>query len=438
VAQGKMEDEGWRVKKDGTRYWANEVITPLFDDNGTLVGFSKVLRDLSERHTQEQKIQEQKLILAGIIDATMDGVITIDDTHRIIVFNRASEAMFRCSAAEALGQPLDTFIPERFRTSHDQLVRNFADSGTCSQKMAVPRIIYGLRADGEEFPLEAVVSQTAVNGRKQLTVIVRDITQRLQSENAITAQLALQEQLAKLAEVFPGALFSFCQKSDGAFAMPYISPSVEEVFGLTADLIREDATPIFQGIHPDDVALVRQSIAESARLMTLWHDAFRFQHPDKGELWLEAWSAPVHELDGGILWYGVVIDATSQKQIKAELIENQRYLKQLIESLPQIVWTTNNQGQCTYVSPQWYDYTGIQPITPLPETWSHLVDPEDSERNAGPFQEALHIGQMFDAEYRLRRADGAYRWFKVRAVPFRDQSGKIVKWIGTSTDIDDQ
>ncbi|MBI4751425.1 MAG: PAS domain S-box protein [Acidobacteria bacterium] len=438
VAQGKVEDEGWRVKKDGTRYWANGVITPMFDDKGTVLGFSKVLRDLSEHHAKEQKIQEQQMILAGIIDTAMDGIITVDDTYRIIMFNRAAEAMFLCSTTEALGQPLDTFIPERFRTLHARLVHTFAQSEVGFRKMSNPRIIYGLRTNGEEFPLEATISQTTVNGRKQLTVILRDISYRQQSEIAIAERGKLQEQLSKLTEVFPGALFSFRRHPDGFYSMPFISAAVSDVFGVMADKIRDDAALIFEGIHPDDIEQVNQTIADSARLMTLWHHEFRFQHPGKGEIWLEAWSAPVSEPDGGILWHGMVVDATSRKQVEGTLRENQHYLKQLIECLPQIVWTSDENQKCTYISPQWCEYTGLSETEDIFNSWEKFIHPDDWAHMPHLHHAETEGRNLFDAQYRLRRADGVYRWFKVRAIPFRDQSGKIVKWIGTSTDIDDQ
>lgn len=438
VAQGKVEDEGWRVKKDGTRYWANGVITPLFDENGTLIGFSKVLRDLSERHANEQKIQEQQMILAGIVDTAMDGIITVDDTYRIIVFNRAAEAMFLCSAAEALGQPLDIFIPERFRTSHAQLVRTFAQSEVGSQRMFSPRIIYGLRANGEEFPLEATISQTEVRGRKQFTVIHRDITARLKAEQIAQERLELQERLETISTTAPCVLCTFRQSPDGTVCFTYASPKIFEIYGLEPEVLAVDASPIFGLIHPDDLEQVRTTFRESAQTMTVWAFEFRVQNPHRGEIWVEAKSTPVRDPDGSILWHGFLMDVTERKQATNALRESQRYLKQLIESLPQLVWTCTADGVCDYLSPQTVSYTGVSESDQLGFGWLESIHPDDQKRNAAQWMQSVDQQTSFDGEYRIRRADGVYRWFKSQAVPVLDEAGALVKWIGTSTDINDQ
>lgn len=438
VAKGKMEDEGWRVKKDGTHYWANGVITPLFDEDGTLIGFSKVLRDLSEHHANEQKIREQQITLAGIIDTAMDGIITIDDTYRIIVFNRAAETMFRCSAAEALGQPLDMFIPERFRTSHAGLVHTFAQSGIRSRRMSTPRIIYGLRATGEEFPLEAAISQTEVGGRKQFTVVHRDITERMNAEQTALERRKLQERLEAISTTAPCVLCTFRQSPDGTVCFTYASPKIFEIYGLEPEVLAIDASPIFGLIHPDDLEQVRATFRESTRTMTMWESEFRVNNPQKGEIWVEAKSTPVREPDGSILWHGFLMDVTERKQVTNALRENQRYLKQLIESLPQLVWTCTADGVCDYLSPQTVSYTGVSESDQLGFGWLEVVHPDDRERNASQWMQSVDQQTSFDGEYRLRRADGEYRWFKSQARPLKNEQREVVRWFGSSTDIDDQ
>jgi len=117
----------------------------------------------------------------------MDSIITIDSNQRVLMFNRAAETMFRCSATEAIGQTLDRFIPPRFRPSHSKDIRKFGETGVTTRAMAAARAISGLRADGEEFPLEASISQIEVGGQKLYTVIMRDITERKRAEGELKA-----------------------------------------------------------------------------------------------------------------------------------------------------------------------------------------------------------------------------------------------------------
>jgi PAS domain S-box-containing protein len=116
--------------------------------------------------------------LAGIVESAMDAIITVDADQRIVLFNRAAEQMFRCPAAEAMGQTLDRFIPESFRAGHRRHVRSFGETGGT-------RAVAGLRSDGEEFPVEASISQVEAGGQKLYTVIMRDITERRRMESQI-------------------------------------------------------------------------------------------------------------------------------------------------------------------------------------------------------------------------------------------------------------
>ena len=93
------------------------------------------VRDITQRKRAEEEVAESRQRLAGIIDSAMDAIVTIDDQQRIVLFNRAAETMFRCPAAEALGRPLERFIPERFRQGHAGHVRQFGQTGQTNRRM---------------------------------------------------------------------------------------------------------------------------------------------------------------------------------------------------------------------------------------------------------------------------------------------------------------
>lgn len=124
----------------------------------------------------------QQTRFAGIIASAMDAIITVDANQHIVLFNAAAESMFRCSAAESVGQALDRFIPERFQRSHREHIRAFGRTGVTNRRMGALEAISGRRADGEEFPIEASISQAEIAGEKFYTVILRDITKRKRTE----------------------------------------------------------------------------------------------------------------------------------------------------------------------------------------------------------------------------------------------------------------
>jgi PAS domain S-box-containing protein len=120
--------------------------------------------------------------LAGILASAMDAIITVDEEQRVVLFNAAAEKMFRWSAAEALGQPLDRFVPARFREAHRLHVNQFGDTHVTQRAMGKMRQLSGLRSDGEEFPIEASISQVESEGHKLYTVIIRDVTEKKKLE----------------------------------------------------------------------------------------------------------------------------------------------------------------------------------------------------------------------------------------------------------------
>jgi PAS domain S-box-containing protein len=126
----------------------------------------------------------------------MDSIITVDETQKVVLFNAAAERVFGCSREEAVGAPLAWFIPERFRTEHERHVRRFGETGATSRRMGAQRIVTGLRRSGEEFPIDASISQISENGSRFYTVILRDVTERVRAEDALRRS---REELRELA-----------------------------------------------------------------------------------------------------------------------------------------------------------------------------------------------------------------------------------------------
>lgn len=122
--------------------------------------------------------------LAAIVASAMDAIITIDENHRIIQFNPSAELMFKLSASEAIGELLERFIPHRFRADHNEHIRRFGLTGETGRRMGALGAVSALRADGEEFPVEASISQGMAGDERLSTVIMRDITERKANEKA--------------------------------------------------------------------------------------------------------------------------------------------------------------------------------------------------------------------------------------------------------------
>ncbi|MEJ2173450.1 MAG: PAS domain-containing sensor histidine kinase [bacterium] len=159
------------------------------------------LRVDAETVRMRDALDEATTRLGAIVETAMDPIITVDDAQRIVLFNRAAEQAFRCTREQAIGATLERFIPERFRAAHHRHVEDFGRTGATTRRMGEQTVLWALRADGSEFPIDASISQIVTGRRRYFTVILRDITRRKDFEDALQRQQAeLRELSARVLE----------------------------------------------------------------------------------------------------------------------------------------------------------------------------------------------------------------------------------------------
>ncbi len=162
---------------------------------GILVATREVL--VAEQSTARVRhaLQDSEARLEAIVDSAMDAIVTVDGAQNIVLFTRAAEQMFGVRREEAIGAPLERFIPQRFRGAHRGHIEQFGRTGVTGRRMGDSTMLTAQRADGVEFPIEASISQAGEPGQRFYTVILRDITLRKKEQDALHAQ---QEELRRL------------------------------------------------------------------------------------------------------------------------------------------------------------------------------------------------------------------------------------------------
>ncbi len=183
--QGRFAQEGWRLRKDGSRFWAETVISAVPDESGRVVGYAKITRDVTSRKLAEEALRLNEARIRAIMDSTVDGLITIDQDGIIRMFSSPAERIFGYAAAEIVGQKINMLMPEPYRTQHDDYIHNYLLTGT-RKIIGIGREVEGLKKDGTVFPMDLAVGELPPSGAKREFVgTIRDISARKTLEHQL-------------------------------------------------------------------------------------------------------------------------------------------------------------------------------------------------------------------------------------------------------------
>jgi PAS domain S-box-containing protein len=259
---------------------------------------------------------------------------------------------------------------------------------------------------------------------------VRERTAELRlSQQSLAAR---ERELRALADSSPGMMGSFHVKANGWICMPYVSPNIFEQYGLHPQDVAEDAAPLARLCHPEDAQRVSNSIAESARTMTPWHQEYRILHPTKGECWMEGHTNPQPHPDGGTIWYGYLFDITERKRMEETLATREREFRSLAENLPFNIARWDVQGRYLYINPTHERTLGVTASDiigkEIPDTHNHVK---------AAIAQVAATGQAIASVRQPVLVDGETRLHEVSLAPERDAAGRIVNVLGIGRDMTD-
>tara|TARA_R110000782_G_scaffold78293_5_gene156040 strand:- start:19467 stop:21287 length:1821 start_codon:yes stop_codon:yes gene_type:complete len=183
-SRGETERRGWRVRKDGSRFLAEAVLSRINDENGQLLGFGKVVRDITEEQAHAQTIEARETHLRSILSTVPDAMIVIDDRGIVQSFSAAAAAMFGYDEAEVVGRNVSMLMPSPDREQHDDYIARYRLTGQ-KQIIGKTRRVIGRRKDGSTFPHELAVGEASGGGQRLFTGFLRDITAREAAEEQL-------------------------------------------------------------------------------------------------------------------------------------------------------------------------------------------------------------------------------------------------------------
>ena len=185
---GRFSEVGERVRKDGTRFLADIVITPIRNRRGRVTGFGKITRDVSERAAAGELLKASEIRLQSLVDTVLDtlvdGLIIIDRRGHVQTYNRACEKLFGYDVDKVIGKNVKMLMPAETRVEHDQYLRNYQTTGV-RKIIGISREVVGRRKDGSTFPMHLSVGETSHRGEPIYVGIIRDLTERNRTEEQL-------------------------------------------------------------------------------------------------------------------------------------------------------------------------------------------------------------------------------------------------------------
>jgi PAS domain S-box-containing protein len=265
-----------------------------------------------------------------------------------------------------------------------------------------------------------------------VALLAASVTERRQARSALWQ---VEERFRLLVESAKGYAI-YILDAEGRIAT--WSAEAERIKGYRAEEII--GKPFHTFFTPEDI---QGGVPEQVLRMAREEGEARYEgwrvRKDGSRFRVEGIVTAMRDESGALNGYSKVAhDVTESKRTEEALRQSETRFRSLAEGLPQLVWTCLPDGRCDYLSPQWVGYTGVPEEEQLGFGWLAQIDPDDREQTAAAWKRAVETHTTLDVEFRIRGADGAHRWFKARGVPLRDPEGRVVKWIGTNTDIDDQ
>jgi len=446
-------------------------------------GLSVFIRDVTEKKKAEENLRSSEEKRRLIMNSALDAIISIDETGAIASWNPQAEKMFGWNEKEIAGKLLtDSIIPAKYREAHKKGMARYFKTG---QGPVLNKLIEitAVNNTGNEFPIELTIIPILHQEKTSFTAFIRDITERKKAEEKIVKANRLyffisqvnqmivrttdQETLFKEACRIAVDLGRFSMAwiglvndatqlvepvfhagQDAAYLSEIKPISIKEVpegLGPTGSAIRDGKYHICNDIENDpqmipwkEAALgrgYRSSMSLPIRKFGKVIGAFSFYAPTK-DYFDETEIALLEEATGDVSFALEVIEKESMRMnAEQAVLESERRYQTLAEVSPVGIFHTDEHGNTTYVNPRWCQISGLTYDEAIGDGWFNAVHKEDKEKLRSGWEEATKKKEFSFSEYRFVRPNGSIAWVIGQAIPERDAEGRIVGYVGTTTDI---
>lgn len=249
-----------------------------------------------------------------------------------------------------------------------------------------------------------------------------------------------RDRFEKIVKIVPGVIYTFKLKPDGSVSYPFSTPSMFRLFGIKPEDLEEDASPFMQLTHPDDIERVNEAIRVSAQNMTEFRAEYPYKHPQKGWRWVEAYSLPIAEPDGSIVWTGFLTDVTERKIVSQELQNERDRFEKIVETVPGVIYAfklkPDGSMSFPFTTPNMFTLIGIKPedVKEDASSFMQLIHPDDAENVDKAIHASAQSMTELRVEYRYKHPQKGQIWIEEHSLPIAEPDKSVV-WTGLLTDV---
>src|ERR1700756_2675848 len=413
-----VDVETVRKHKDGTRVHVSIISGPV-SISGSQISEYVIYREITERKRAEEALQKSERNLAAIVNTIPTTAWTARPDGYCDFLNQGWLDYTGMTAEQAQGWGWAEAIHPDDRKRLIEEWQSCLASGTPVDTEARTR---RFDASYRWFLIRANPLRDESGNILKWYGTCTDIEDRKRGEEDLRARELSWRQIV---DNIPGLVATM-----GAMGqVEFLNRQTLEYFGKTNEELKNWA--LTDAVHPDDIPRIIEARIKSIEEGRIYEVEHRCRRADGVYRWFQVRGLPVRDTENKITaWYLLLTDIDDRKNAEEALQSNERDLSLIINTMPTFAWSARPDGSVDFLNQRWLDYTGLSPEQALGWKWTAAIHPDDLNHLTDYWRSIMDIGEPGEIEARLRRFDGEYRWFLIRANPLRDEMGNILKWYG--------
>ncbi|MEQ8518553.1 MAG: PAS domain S-box protein [Cytophagales bacterium] len=407
--------------------------SPLFNDQKELTGIISISIDISDRKKSENLIRSNEKLYKSVISSLSEGLVVQDNTDKIILANESAAAILGLSMKQLLGK--DSYDPHWKALKIDGSPLKPEEHPamiTLKTGRALDDQIMNVHTGNGHRKVISINTRPIKDDNGKITGAVASFTDITEKERAQNILRDNESRLKNISDSVPGAVLRYKLNSDQSDELLFISQGAEELWEFKKEEALKDMSKLWDPVHPDDVAGIKQSLLYSAANLQNWNHEWRITFKDKRIKWLNGRGFPVKSKDGSIIWDALILDITDQKNTLIKLDESQKLLESLNQNINEGIYRSNIEG-VIYVNNAFLKMFGFDNLEELKNMSPESIyqNPKDRKNLLKKLEEQ---GYFENEEVVCAKKDGTTFIGLISSRIYKDYNGESF-WDGAIRDV---